>query len=110
MSYFESCHPDFPFLHGAEVLELSEEVAVACMSNIGEAEATIIRAMISISLADSRQTCIHRGSVPTRLVFLSQEHVASSLVFALGCPEALRNVQAAVSLQLSLVSMPRLQP
>lgn len=41
------------------------------------------------------------------LVFISQEYIASSLVFALGCPATLRDIQAAVCVQLFLVSFQR---
>lgn len=104
-SYFANWHPAFPFLHGPEVLEILEKAAVTGISNLAVAETTIIRALVSISLADSRQARTYQEAIPTSLVFLDQEHIASSLVFALGCPATLENIQAAICIQLFLVSM-----
>lgn len=104
-SYFENWHPAFPFLHGPEVLETFEQVASVGIGNISTANATIVRCLVSISLADSRQMDAHQAAVPTSLVFSNQEHIASSMVFALGCPASLKSVQAAVCVQLFLVSM-----
>jgi hypothetical protein len=104
-SYFENWHPAFPFLHGPEVLETFEKVASVGISNVSEADATIVRSLVSISLADSRQLGTHSVAIPTSLVFLSQEHIATSMVFALGCPASLKSIQAAVCVELFLVSM-----
>ncbi|KAH8205480.1 hypothetical protein TruAng_000386 [Truncatella angustata] len=104
-SYFENWHSTFPFLHGPEVLATFERVATIGIFNISEADATIVRSLVSISLADARQTGTNRAAVPTSLVFLNQEHIASSMVFALGCPASLKSIQAAVCVQLFLVSM-----
>jgi hypothetical protein len=103
--YFDNWHPMFPFLHGPEVLETLEKVATTGMSSVSEPDAAIIRAMVSISLADARQRGTHHEAIPVSLLFLSQEHIASSLVFTLGCPASLKNIQAATSVQLFLISM-----
>lgn len=106
-SYFENWHPAYPFLHGPEVLQTFERVASVGISNISEADATIVRSMISISLADSRQLGGHQSAIPNSLVFLNSEHIASSIVFALGCPASLKSLQAVLCVQLFLVSMLR---
>ncbi len=75
------------------------------MSSLGEANATIVRAIVSISLADSRQLAVRWNAIPAELVFLSQEDIASRLVFVVGCPASLKNLQAAVGVTLFLISM-----
>lgn len=104
-SYFDNWHPAFPFLHGPEVLEIFEQVGSQSISSLGEADATIVRAIVSISLADSRQLSIRQNAIPAELVFLSQEDVASRLVFVVGCPASLKNLQAAVAAMLFLISL-----
>lgn len=105
-SYFAIWHPAFPFLHGPEVLETFERVAKDGIESLSGPDAAIIRAMMSVSLADARQ--LHRdipSPVPSDLVFLSLDHVASSVLFVLGTPASLKNIQAALCVQLFLVSM-----
>lgn len=104
-SYFDNWHPAFPFLHGPEILDIFEQVGAQGMSSLGEADATIVRALVSISLADNRQLSVHRGVVPADLVFLSQEDIAARLVFVVGRPASLKNLQAAVGVMLFLISM-----
>ncbi|KAJ4385519.1 hypothetical protein N0V93_009948 [Gnomoniopsis smithogilvyi] len=96
-SYFAIWHPAFPFLHGPEVLETFERVAKDGIESLSGPDAAIIRAMMSVSLADARQ--LHRdipSPVPSDLVFLSLDHVASSVLFVLGTPASLKNIQAAL--------------
>ncbi|KAH8660245.1 fungal-specific transcription factor domain-containing protein [Xylariales sp. PMI_506] len=107
-SYFENWHPAFPFLHGPEVLELLERVAEVGIANLSDMDATIVRAIMSISLADARQVkSTPMEPRPTSLLFLSQDDTASGLVFALGSPASLKGIQAAVCVQLFMVSMLR---
>ncbi|KAG8168190.1 hypothetical protein KVR01_003879 [Diaporthe batatas] len=108
-SYFEIWHPVFPFLHGPEVVEILEQVANNGLENISPQDAAIVRAVVSISLADTRQlgpgTDPGPGPVPLDLVFSSLDHLASSLHFVLGTPASLKNMQAALCVELFLVSM-----
>lgn len=108
-SYFETWHPVFPFLHGPEVVEILEQVANNGLENVSPQDAAIVRAIASISLADSRQLGADNapgpGPVPLDLVFFSLDHVASSLHFILGTPASLKNIQAALCVELFLVSM-----
>lgn len=114
-SYFEVWHPAFPFLHGPEVLEVLETVANKGIENVSGPDATIVRAMVSISLADARQLPNPHGQstgplvlVPSNIVFLSLDHVASCALFVLGTPASLKNMQAALCIELFLVSMLKL--
>lgn len=108
-SYFEIWHPVFPFLHGPEVVEILEQVANNGLENLSPQDSAIVRAIVSISLADSRQLGTANapgpGPVPLDLVFFSLDHVASSLHFILGTPASLKNIQAALCVELFLVSM-----
>lgn len=108
-SYFQIWHPVFPFLHGPEVVEILEQVANNGLENISPQDSAIVRAIVSISLADSRQLGTANapgpGPVPLDLVFFSLDHVASSLHFILGTPASLKNMQAALCVELFLVSM-----
>lgn len=103
--YFENWHPAFPFLHGPEVLELLEHVGAHGIDHVAEVDAVVVRAIISISLADTRQMTSHQEPIPAGLLFSSLENVASYLVFLIGAPASLKNIQAAVCVELFLISM-----
>lgn len=110
--YFEMWHPAFPFLHGPEALELLERVAARGIESLSDPEAAIVRSIVSISLADSRQLPPHQSldghgapPVPSNLVFLSLDHVASCVLFVIGVPASLKNLQAALCVKLFLMSM-----
>lgn len=115
-NYFLVWHPAFPFLHGPEVLETLERVAKDGIENASGPDAAIVRALVSISLADARQFHSEQGAkqgnqtdppnpVSSDLLFLNLDHVASSILFVLGTPASLKNLQAALSVELFLVSM-----
>lgn len=107
-SYFSIWHPAFPFLHGPDVLEVFEKVAENGIESVSGPDATIVRALVSISLADARQLHSARGDmvpVPSNLLFLDLNHVASCMLFVLGTPASLKNLQAALCVELFLVSM-----
>lgn len=111
-SYFEIWHPAFPFLHGPEALETLEKVSNRGIESVSGPDAAIVRAIVSISLADARQRSSSHASgthgpppVPSDLVFLNLDHVASSVPFVLGTPASLKNIQAALCVELFLVSM-----
>ncbi|ROW04503.1 hypothetical protein VMCG_05040 [Cytospora schulzeri] len=114
-SYFEIWHPAFPVLHGPEALEILEHVATNGIESLSSPDSAIVRAMISISLADARQVGPVRGReasalgpVPSDLVFHNLDHVAKSLLFVLGCPASLKNLQASLCVELFLVTMLKL--
>lgn len=111
-SYFKTWHPAFPFLHGPEVLDMFETVADQGIQNVPETDAVIVRSIISISLADTRQMAHPQEPspvpVPPDLVFLNLDHVASCTSFVLRTPASLKNMQAALCAELFLVSMLKL--
>ncbi|KAK6222014.1 hypothetical protein LQW54_001237 [Pestalotiopsis sp. IQ-011] len=69
-SYFENWHSAFPFLHGPEVLETFERITSVSIAHVSEADATIVRAMVSISLADARQL-VSTASESKSLLFMT---------------------------------------
>ena len=104
-SYFQNWHPALPFLHGPEALDLLEQVASHGPAGLSRADVAMVRAMLSISLADDRQIARGVSPIPSNLVFYNLEDIASSLVFILDSPASLKNIKAAVCVELFLVSM-----
>lgn len=114
-SYFEIWHPAYPILNGPEALEVLENVATNGIESLSAPDKAIVRALVSISLADARQTRSFRGPeasalrpIPSDLVFHSLDHVATCLLFVLGTPASLKNIQASLCVELFLVTMLKL--
>jgi hypothetical protein len=103
VSYFENWHPLFPFLNAPAVLSLFEQPKWT------SAQMVIVRAIISISLADSRQSVVEGDKlrIPATLVFQNVQDVVTSCRFALSEPSSLDNLRAVVAAQLFMVSMLR---
>lgn len=104
-SYFESWHPILPFLNGPDVLSIFEEVEASGISSLNHLDRTIVRSVLSISLADSRQGASLQGPIPADLVFRTVDEAVSSSQFALCQPASIRATQAALGIQLFLLSM-----
>ena len=108
-SYFEIWHPPFPFLHAPTILELFEKVASHGLPHLNSIETIIVRSVLSISVADRRQLPVVNGPlVPPTLIFNSIEDAVSCLSPILIQPSTISSIQAAVSIQLFLLSMLRL--
>ncbi len=107
-SYFDVWHPPFPFLHAPTVLEKLEGLAQNNIDTVNAFDLAIIKAMISISIADRRQTNTSSKPVPQRLVFTSFEDALNSIEAVMTKPATIQALQAAVCVQLFLVSMLRL--
>ncbi|KAI0904202.1 putative Zn(II)2Cys6 transcription factor [Ustulina deusta] len=97
--YFKYWHPIFPFLHGPAFLGVLEQVGDNGIEALNQADAIIVRSVLSISLADFRHP------FPPNLVFLNQDDVAASPTFVLSNPASINNIQAALCVELFLVSM-----
>ena len=111
-SYFTNWHPFYPFLRAPTVLEYFDEFArngVPGNKPRQDLRLIILRAIISISLADHRQSYEH-GIVryPACLVFQTYESAMDSLRAILSQPTTLLALQAAMSVELFLISMLRL--
>ncbi|EFQ27341.1 fungal specific transcription factor domain-containing protein [Colletotrichum graminicola] len=107
-SYFEAWHPTLPFLSAPDVLGLFEKVSAAGVASLGHLERSIVKAILSISLADSRQRAPFAQLVPSYLVFRTVEEAMLASQFALCQPASIQATQAALAIQLFLVSMLRL--
>lgn len=107
-SYFESWHPTLPFLGAPEILLLFERISKVGITGIGHLECSIVRSVLSISLADSRQGPAHPNPVPVNLVFRTVEEAMFASQHALFRPASLKSTQAAIAIQLFLISMLRL--
>ncbi|CAN9091491.1 unnamed protein product [Alternaria alternata] len=111
-SYFANWHTLYPFLHAPTILEYFD-----CYAKNGfperdtseELDLVIVRSIMSISLADHRQSSGH-GCIqyPACIVFPSYDAAVDSLRAILSRPTSILTLQAALSVQLFLVSMLRL--
>lgn len=106
-SYFENWHSVFPFLHAPKTLQILELISLDGINTLPAAQAVIVRSIVSISLADSRQSSASNSAIPPELVFRDAENLASQVEFALIEPASLQNLQALLAAQLFLVSQLR---
>jgi hypothetical protein len=112
-SYFENWHSAYPFVHAPTELEYLEQHvrpgSLTPFHNHRSPRFTLIRSMMSISLADRRQSG-HPSEkpVPACLVFTSFREAMESVQDMLFLPSSVDALQAVVSVQLFLVSMLRL--
>ncbi|KFA56658.1 hypothetical protein S40293_06233 [Stachybotrys chartarum IBT 40293] len=104
-SYFECWHPILPFLHGPDILHSFEVLSDKGYSSISSLDLFIIKSILSISLADSRQRSPLGKPVPLALLFDSLEAAVASSQFALSQPATIKATQAALAIQLFLTSM-----
>lgn len=104
-SYFESWHPMLPFLHGPEVLRIFEDSSKSSVSSLHHLDRSILRSVLSISLADSRQGSSLGEAIPSSFLFRTVDEAVSCSQFALSQPASIRATQAALSIQLFLISM-----
>jgi hypothetical protein len=107
-SYFESWHPTLPFLGAPDILALFEKISHVGITGISHLDGSIVRSILSISLADSRQGPPHSNPIPANLVFRTVEEAMFASQHALFRPASLKATQAAISIQLFLISMLRL--
>ncbi|KAH0347079.1 hypothetical protein KCU81_g3601, partial [Aureobasidium melanogenum] len=112
-SYFENWHTAYPFVHAPTMLEYLEQHVqpdnLRALCEQRSPQLTLLRSMISISLADRRQSeSPSMKLVPACLVFTSFREAMESVQHMLFMPCSIDALQAVVSVQLFLVSMLRL--
>ena len=73
--------------------------------SISKSDQMIVRALVSISAADARQTLSVAAPPPRHLVFLTVDQLMADAQFAICHPATLKNLQALVAVQLFLVSL-----
>lgn len=109
--YFDNWHPMFPCLHGPSVLKTMERVCCEGTASTRQSDMMVIRSIMSISLADSRQVTGAQsriGPVPATLIYPTVNHVLQDIQSLLEEPTTLPLLQAAFTAQLALVSLLRL--
>ncbi|KAF7908249.1 uncharacterized protein EAF01_004004 [Botrytis porri] len=104
-SYFTNWHPLFPFLHAPAVLGIFETISRHGIQAVAPSDALIVRSIISISLADSRQSTKRLPQVPRHLIFYNNAELGSTFQFTMALPATFENLQATISLELFLISM-----
>jgi hypothetical protein len=104
-SYFEHWHPIFPLLHAPSVLSVFEVAGRGGLQAVTPADKVLIRALISISTADARQTNTPMPPPPAEYVFRTVNQLVSETQFAISQPATLHNLQALFAAQLFLVSI-----
>jgi hypothetical protein len=111
-SYFANWHPFYPFVHAPTVLEYFDCYAKNGFPDHEASEdlrMVIVRSIMSISLADHRQSSgLEKIRYPACVVFPSYDAAVDSLRAILSRPTTILTLQAALSVQLFLVSMLRL--
>lgn len=108
-TFFDNWHPPFPVLHAPSLLTTFEKLSETGLSSLSFWDTVIVRAVISISLADWRQTSSTlTRPVPSDLVFLNFDQAHEAILPALTRPATIHSLQAAICVQLFLVSMLRL--
>jgi hypothetical protein len=111
-SYFANWHTLYPFLHAPTVLGYFEKGLLRVSSSDNtqqDLRIVILRSIMSVSLADQRQAGNpERLRYPGETVFSSYDAAVDSLQHVLTKPTSILGLQAAISIQLFLVSMLRL--
>jgi len=108
--YFTYWHPAYPLLHAPTVLDMFRNLAknsFQSWDNLRGYQRSIIQSIMSISLADRRQTRQKIPPVPSRLVFASFKDAIASIQQALIDESSIEALQAVTAVQLFLLSMLR---
>lgn len=111
--YFNHWQPVLPFLHGPSFLALCETISQRPLEEMAKHlnphQLVIVRSVLSTSLVDRRQVESSKAipPVPQPLVFESFHDAVTSVQAALTAAPSMLSLQAAVSVQLFLISMLR---
>lgn len=111
-SYFDLWHPAFPFLLAPTTLEYFREISQSGIQPIPSSrhdgfQRIILRSIMSISIADRRQTNTACKAIPSSLVFRSFNDVIPSAQLVLTEESSILSLPALVSVQIFLISMHR---
>lgn len=111
-SYFDHWHPGFPFLHAPSLVDYMRQIAQAGLQLPAQSPSTalqhvILRAVMSISIADRRQMDSNCRPVPSTLVFSSFNDAINSVQLVLTEESSILSLQALVAVQLFLITMHR---
>jgi hypothetical protein len=111
-SYFDHWHPAFPFLHAPSLIDYFRQVAQNGLQQASSVptkilQYSILRSIMSISVADRRQMNLPRKMIPSTLVFHSFNDAINSIQLVLTEESSILSLQALVSVQLFLITMHR---
>lgn len=112
-SYFDNWHPAYPFMHAPTILALFKKISIIPLGRVTDViqplDLAMVRTVLSISLADRRQSPHgpQMKPVPQILVFKSFTTAIDSVERTLSTPTTIKGLQAVISVQLFLVSMLR---
>ena len=111
-SYFNDWHPAYPFLHAPAVLDTFRRISQAPLTHLSQLpplDLVIVRAILSVSLADRRQQSQRTTAkpVPSLLVFPSFDAAIDSIQATLSAATTTKALQAVIGVQLFLVSLLR---
>jgi hypothetical protein len=111
-SYFDHWHPAFPFLHAPSLIDYIRDITqtglqLPASTPQKNLQHTILRAVISISVADRRQMEAPSKVMPSALVFHSFNDAINSVQLVLTEESSILSLQALVSVQLFLITMHR---
>lgn len=104
-NYFKNWHAIFPFIHAPSLLDVLANVGAQGLATVSNADQVIIRAVVSLSLQDSRQTLGNRFRPSKEYVFRDVKHAIADVSFTFCEPATIHNVQALVAVQLLFISM-----
>ncbi|PYI26464.1 hypothetical protein BP00DRAFT_300607, partial [Aspergillus indologenus CBS 114.80] len=112
--YFQNWHPIYPFIHAPHLLRALEQTSQAGIRSISRTDAVLIRSVMSIAAIDNRQAqggaslAAMAVAMPAELVFQTVHDAMNGLRDLLDEPSSIPLLQAAVSIQLFLTSILRL--
>ncbi|KAJ5924386.1 transcriptional regulator family: Fungal Specific TF [Penicillium verhagenii] len=108
--YFENWHPIFPCLHAPTILKAMEALCHHGLCSIKRLDLIVIRCLVSVSLADTRQVQSSEPlkPVPGPLLFLTMHNIMQEIQSLLAEPTTLPLLQAAFTVQLTLTALLRL--
>lgn len=111
-SYFDHWHPAFPFVHAPSLLDCFRQISsdnpvASRMTPSNVFQNVILRSIMSISIADRRQTKVPTKPLLPELVFHSFNDAINSTMPVLTEESSVLSLQALVSVQLFLLTMHR---
>jgi hypothetical protein len=109
-SYFDHWHPAYPFIHAPSMIEYFQDISQHGISGSSDTHAlqmTILRTVMSISLADRRQFRHDLPPVPAILVHQSYGAAIREMGRALTSETTILSLQTTLGLVLFLISMLR---
>ncbi|PYH49441.1 CeGAL family transcription factor, partial [Aspergillus saccharolyticus JOP 1030-1] len=109
--YFQNWHPIYPFIHAPHILRAMERASQGGIRSVSRTDTVLIRSVMSIAAIDNRQApgaASVAPTMPAELVYQTVHEAMNGLRDLLDEPSSIPLLQAAVSIQLFLTSILRL--